>query len=198
MRLHTETDLKQSPQKYVLFHNAKLSPISQIRDVHERLTQRILGRYPNEFSIKTALQKFTLILIVPSNAKKGTDGYTNYAPRTDFAGNSISPNFFENKFVQTFGPVDYRLERCGIWFVMFLFLKLNFDIIVSVMRVLEIHRKTGKSLEKCVVNHLQPVYGFKINLNPFTNQSYRKLNTSSDRNAGVYRAHFSLKINTTQ
>ena len=33
---------------------------------------------------KNDLQKFTRNLIVPSNAKKGPDGYTYYAPRTDF------------------------------------------------------------------------------------------------------------------
>ena len=33
---------------------------------------------------KNALQKFTRNIIVPSNAKKGPDGYTYYAPRTDF------------------------------------------------------------------------------------------------------------------
>ena len=33
---------------------------------------------------KNALQKFARNLIVPSNANEGPDGYTYYAPRTDF------------------------------------------------------------------------------------------------------------------
>ena len=54
---------------------------------------------------KNALQKFTRNLIVPSNAKKGPDGYTYYSPRTDFfVDNMISPNYFENKFV-LLGPL---------------------------------------------------------------------------------------------
>ena len=49
---------------------------------------------------KNSLQKFTRNLIVSSNAKKGPDGYTYYAPRTDFfVDNMKSPKYFENKFV---------------------------------------------------------------------------------------------------
>ena len=96
---------------------------------------------------KNALQKFTRNLIAPSNAKKGPDGYTYYAPRTDFfVDNMISPNYFENKFVQIFGTVGYWLEKCGTWFAIFLFIKLIIDSVVIVMRTLEIHRITGKSV----------------------------------------------------
>ena len=49
---------------------------------------------------KNASQKFTRNLIVPSNAKKGPDRYTYYAPPTDFfVDNMISQNYFENEFV---------------------------------------------------------------------------------------------------
>ena len=96
---------------------------------------------------KKALQKFARNLIVPSNAKKGPDGHTYYAPRTDFfVDNMISPNYFENEFVQAFGTVGYCLQKCGIWFAIFLFLKLVIDIGVIVMRTLEIHRIIGRSV----------------------------------------------------
>ena len=96
---------------------------------------------------KNALQKFTRNLIVPSNAKKGPDGYIYHAPRTDFfVDNLISSEYLENKFVQTFGTVGYWLEKCGIWFAIFLFIKLIIDIVVTVMRTLEIHRITGRSV----------------------------------------------------
>ena len=96
---------------------------------------------------KNALQKFTRNLIVPSNAKIGPDGYTYYAPRTDFfIDNMISPNYFENKIFQTFGTNDYWLEKCGIWFAIFLFVKLIIDIVVIVTRTLEMHRITGESV----------------------------------------------------
>ena len=94
---------------------------------------------------KNALQKFTRNLIVPSNAKKGPEGYTYYVHRTDFfVDNMISSSYFENKFVQTFGTVGYWLEKCGIWFAIFVFVKLIIDIVVTVMRTLEIHRITGR------------------------------------------------------
>ena len=96
---------------------------------------------------KNALQKFTRNLTVPSNAKKGPDAYTYYAPRTDFfVNNMISPIYFENKFVQTFGTVGYWLEKCGIWFAIFLFIKLIIDNFVVIMRTLEKYRRTGKSV----------------------------------------------------
>ena len=96
---------------------------------------------------KKALQKFTRKSIVPSNAKKGPDGFTYYAPRTDFfVDNMISPNYFERKIAQTFETVGYWLEKCGISFAIFLFIKLIIDFVVVVMRTLEIHRITGKSV----------------------------------------------------
>ena len=58
----------------------------------------------------------------------------------------ISPNYFENEFVQTFGTIGYWLEKCGIWFAIFLLVKLISDIVVVVMRTLEIHRITGRSV----------------------------------------------------
>ena len=96
---------------------------------------------------RNALEKFTRNLIVPSNAKKGPDGFSYYAPRTDFfVGNILSPNYFESKFFQTFGTVGYWLEKCGIWFAIFVFLKVIIDFVVVVVRTLEIHRMTGKSV----------------------------------------------------
>ena len=96
---------------------------------------------------KNALKKFTRNLIVPLNAKKGPEGYTYYVPRTDFSvDNMISPKYFENKFVQRFGTVGYWLEKGGIWFAFFLFKKLIIDNIVLVMRTLEKHRITGRSV----------------------------------------------------
>ena len=96
---------------------------------------------------KNVLQKFTRNLMGPSNAKKGADGYTYYATWTDFfLDNMISPNYFENMFVQTYGTVDWWLEKCGICFAIFLFPKLIIDIIVTVMRTSEVHLITGISV----------------------------------------------------
>ena len=58
----------------------------------------------------------------------------------------ISPNYFENKTPHTFGTVGYWLENCGIWFAIFLFIKLIIDVIVTVTTTLEIHCITGTSV----------------------------------------------------
>ena len=58
----------------------------------------------------------------------------------------ISPSFFKNQFMDTFGSVAYVLEPCGIKFSFFLFIKLIVDLIVMILRHMEINRLTGASL----------------------------------------------------
>ena len=48
--------------------------------------------------------------------------------------------------MDTFGPVAYVLEHCGIYFSVFLFFKLIIDVVVMVIRHLEISRMTGALL----------------------------------------------------
>ena len=96
---------------------------------------------------KNASQKFTRKLIVPSQSKKGPEGYTYYAPKMDFfVDNMISPGYSESKFRQIFGTIGYWLEKCGIWFAVFLFIRLIFDVTVTIIRAFEIHRLTGASV----------------------------------------------------
>ena len=62
-----------------------------------------------------ALKKFSQKLIVFSNKNKNPDSFPYYAPRTDFfVDNMISPGYFKDRFMDTFGPVAYVLEHCGI------------------------------------------------------------------------------------
>ena len=63
-----------------------------------------------------------------------------------YVDNMISPNYFKNLFMDTFVSVAYVLEFCGIYFSCFLFIKLIVDLIVMVLRHMEIHRRTGASL----------------------------------------------------
>ena len=58
----------------------------------------------------------------------------------------ISPGYFKDQFMDTFGPVAYFLEHCGIYFSVFLFLKLIIDVVVMVIRHLEITKKTCASV----------------------------------------------------
>ena len=96
---------------------------------------------------RKALHKFSRELIVPNTANHGPEQYSHYAPRSDFyVDNMISPSYFKNQFMDTFGSVDYVLEFCGIYFSCFLFIKLIVDLIVTILRHIEIHRLTGASL----------------------------------------------------
>ena len=58
----------------------------------------------------------------------------------------ISPEEFKDRFMDTFGPVAYIREHCGIYFSVFLFLKLIIDLIVMIIRHMEINRMTGASI----------------------------------------------------
>ena len=96
---------------------------------------------------RTALKKFSQNVIIYSTQQNGPEGFHYYTPRTEFyVDKMISPEYFKDRFMDTFGPVAYVLEHCGIYFSVFLLLKLIIDIVVTVIRHLEISRMTGASL----------------------------------------------------
>ena len=69
---------------------------------------------------RNALKNFSQKLIVFSNNTKDPYSFPYYAPRTDFyVDNMISPGYFKDRFMDTFGPVAYVLEHCGIYFSVF-------------------------------------------------------------------------------
>ena len=96
---------------------------------------------------RNALKKFSQKLIDFSNNNKNPDNFPYYAPRTDFfVDNMISPGYFKDRFMDTIRPLTYVLEHCGIYFSVFLFSKLIIDVVVMVIRHLEITKMTGASL----------------------------------------------------
>ena len=96
---------------------------------------------------RTALKKFSQNLIVYTTADEGTDGSHYYTPRTEFfVDEMISPGYFKDQFLDTFGPVVYVLEHCGIYFSVFLFIKLMIDMVVMIVRYMEIDKLTGSTL----------------------------------------------------
>ena len=58
----------------------------------------------------------------------------------------ISPSYFKNQFMDTFGSVAYVLEFCGIYFSCFLFVKLIVYLIVKILRHMENNRLTDASV----------------------------------------------------
>ena len=72
---------------------------------------------------QNASKKFSQKLIVFSNNNKNPDSFPYYAPRTDFfVGNMISPGYFKDRFMDTFGPVAFVLEHCGNYSSVFFFI----------------------------------------------------------------------------
>ena len=98
-------------------------------------------------AFRSALKNFSQNVIFYSASREGPDGTHYYAPRTEFyVDKMISPEYFRNSFMDTFGPIAYVLEHCGTYFSVFLFPKLNIDLIVMVIRHMEINKLTGASL----------------------------------------------------
>ena len=96
---------------------------------------------------RTALKNGTQNLIVYTTDQKGTDGSHYYTPRTEFfVDKMISPGYFKDQFLDTFGPVVYVLEHCGIYFSVFLFIKLIIDMVVMIVRYIKIDKLTGSTL----------------------------------------------------
>ena len=70
---------------------------------------------------RNSLQKFSREIIIPSMAHSGPESFAYYAPRTDFyVDGMISPGYFKNHFLETFGSISYVLELCGAYFGAFL------------------------------------------------------------------------------
>ena len=96
---------------------------------------------------RVAPRKFSQNLIVYTTAEEGTDGSHYYTPRNEFfVDKMISPGYFKYQFLDTFGPVVYVLELCGIYFSVFLFIKLIIDMAVTVVRYMVIDKLTGSTL----------------------------------------------------
>ena len=96
---------------------------------------------------RTALKKFSQNLIIYYTSPEGSDRFHYYTPRTEFyVEKMITTEYFKDLFMDTFGPVAYVLEDCGIYFSVFLYFKLIIDGVVMVIRHLEISRLTGASL----------------------------------------------------
>ena len=96
---------------------------------------------------RNALKKCSQKLIVFSNNNNNPVSFPHYARRTNFlADNMISPGYFKDQFMDTFEPVAYVLECCGIYFSVFSFFKHIIDVVIMVTRHLELTKTTGASL----------------------------------------------------
>ena len=58
----------------------------------------------------------------------------------------ISPGYFKDRLLNKFGPVAFVLEHCGKNLSVFLFFKLNFDVVFMIIRHLEGTETSGASV----------------------------------------------------
>ena len=113
-------------------------------------TRSKLSNFWDSIYISVASQnasiKFSRKLRMFSNSKKEPGSFLYYAPRTDcFVDNTIFPGYFKNRFRDFFGPVALD-GHCGIYFAVFLFPKLNLDVVVLVIRHIKKSEVTCASL----------------------------------------------------
>ena len=141
--------------KPAVFGPKKVSPMtaqpltgSQDADMYTRSELR--GFWDNiliNAASTTALKKFSHNLIIYSTPQEGSEGFHYYTLKTEFyVDKMICPEYIKDRFMDTFGPVAYILEHFGIYFSVFLFLKLIIDLTVMITKHMEINRMTGASL----------------------------------------------------
>ena len=96
--------------------------------------------------MKGVLKHFTKSLIDSRESFSNISGTNYYNSRTIYLDSFISPDFFNNQFVETFGKIQYIIERCGIFFAAFLFIKLLIDIVLCLIRAMQINKITDASI----------------------------------------------------
>ena len=97
-------------------------------------------------NMKGVLKHFTKSLLDSRESFSNISGTNFYNSRTIYLDSFISPDFLNNQFVETFGKIQYIIERCGIFFAVFLFIKLLIDIVLCLIRAMQINKITDASI----------------------------------------------------
>ena len=84
-------------------------------------------------NMKGVLKHFTKSLLDSRESFSNISGTNYYNSRTIYLDSFISPDYFNNQFVETFGKIQYIIERCGIFSAAFLFIKLLIDIVLCLI-----------------------------------------------------------------
>ena len=96
-------------------------------------------------NMKGVLKHFTMSLLGSREPFSNISGTNYYNSRTVYLDSFISPDFFNNQF-ETFGKIQYIIERCGIFFATFFFIKLLIDIVLCLTRAMQINKITDASI----------------------------------------------------
>ena len=97
-------------------------------------------------NMKGVLKHFTNSLIDSRESSSNISVTNYYNSRTIYLDSFISPDFFNNQFVESFGKIQYIIERCGIFFGAFFFIKLLIDIVLCLIRAMQIYKTTDASI----------------------------------------------------
>jgi hypothetical protein len=132
------------------------------------------------------LKKLTREIIEKASYVGGAhDKYTFLTnERTIYMDGLMSPNFFLNGFVSTFGKVTYYLEKLGIYFAMFLLIKFLIDTVVVILRSLEIYHLTGRTMGfgRILLSATYNLLFLSIVTSMFDNHQDNKNNNFDDKN----------------
>ena len=121
--------------------------ITGCRHVYKKRFSWILGQHPFQCSFQNCLKKVFTKPIVYSTPQERSDGFHWYTPGTKFfVDKMIWPEYFKDCFKDTFVSIASILGHCGIYFLVFLFLKLIIDLIVILVSHMETNRITCASL----------------------------------------------------
>ena len=92
-------------------------------------------------NLKGVLKYFTKSLLCNRESFSNFSGTNYYKSRTVFSNSFISPDFFNNRFVETFGKIQNIIERCR-FFSAFLFIKPLIDIVQRLIGARQINKIT--------------------------------------------------------
>ena len=98
------------------------------------------------FNMKGVFKHFTKSLLGSRESFSKISGTNYYNSRTIYLDSFISPDFFNNQFVETLGKIQYIIERCEIFVAAFLFIKLLIDIVLCLIRAMQINKITDVSI----------------------------------------------------
>ena len=106
-------------------------------------------------NMKGVLKVFSKSFLSSGESFSNISGTNYYNSRKIYLDSFISPDFFNSRFFETFGKIQYLVERCGIFLAAFLFIKLLIDIVLCLIRAMQVN-KIQKYLFTLVKHSLLP------------------------------------------
>ena len=95
--------------------------------------------------------------------------------------NLLSPDYFSNQFKSIFGVVSYYLEKLGIYFAIFLFVKFTIQFILKYLEALEVQNVTGAtvSFSRVMLGAVFNLFAFSVSYSIFNKKEQEHANNSA-------------------